>query len=151
NNLSRRPARSLTAPTLDFDSRRGASSKTPVKRLSSRGHLLQQLVRLKALAVLVRQFFAAQQEIGSPNGVVHGDRSTVIRSKPPPQNGADVGISRFRDHALYETAGGIQGLDGQHPGLQLVAFTVGLPFALPVVKKAGPQPRPLAVRAILIK
>src|SRR2546423_7533769 len=91
-----------------------------IKALAPGGHLDEQLVRLEALAVFLRELFAQRDELTCAHHVDVGQRAARIGRVAEAEDRADVGFAHVGEHALLEAARGLQRLDREQASFQFV-------------------------------
>src|SRR5438270_3607579 len=85
--------------------------KARVKALALARHLDEQLVRLEALAVFLRELFAQRDELLDAHHVDVAEGPAGVRRVPKAEDRADIGLAHVGEHALLEAARGFERLD----------------------------------------
>src|SRR5262245_63759102 len=90
-----------------------------IEALALRRHLEQELVRLEALAVLLRELLAQRDELPRAHHVDVGERAARIGRVAEAEDRSDIRLAHVGQHVLLEAARGFERLDREQARLQL--------------------------------
>src|ERR1043165_2297237 len=82
--------------------------KARIEALALLRHLDEQLVRLEALAVFLRELLAQRDELFHAHHVDVAERTTGVRRIAEAEDRADVRLAHVGEHALLEAARGLE-------------------------------------------